>query len=124
MILFRCYYLVSILFGVEQEGTMVLNGSGRDESKITPIKIKIGNTIITQEKSAKLLGIQFNDRQTWTNQIKGTQGVVSGLNKRLFAIKRLKNSSGVKMTLKVRKPPKETTVSKVCRAHGLLLVKC
>ena len=35
------------------------------------------SVIITQEKSAKLLGIQFDDRQTWTNQgIVGIVGIV------------------------------------------------
>ena len=57
----------------------------------SPIEIKIGNSHIKQEKSAKLLGIVFNDKQNWTTQIRGQNGVVSGLNKRLFAIKRLKN---------------------------------
>ena len=63
----------------------------REQSNISPIEIKVGDSYIKQENSAKLLGIVFNDKQNWTTQIRGTNGVVSNLNKRLFAIKRLKN---------------------------------
>ena len=63
----------------------------REQSNISPIEIKVGNSYIKQENSAKLLGIVFNDKQNWTTQIRGQNGVVSNLNKRLFAIKRLKN---------------------------------
>ena len=55
------------------------------------VVIKVGNSYIKQENSAKLLGVMFNDRQNWSTQIRGQNGVVSNLNKRLFAIKRLKN---------------------------------
>ena len=68
-----------------------MNKKTRDESNINPIEITIGNSTIKQENAAKLLGIYFNDRQNWSTQIQGPQGVVSALNKRLFAIKRLKN---------------------------------
>ena len=60
-------YMVSngLVANATKTSLVILNTDkkNRDESKTTPIQIKIGNTIITQEKSAKLLGIQFNDRQ-------------------------------------------------------------
>ena len=60
----------------------------RDASDICPIEIKIGSSYIKQERSAKLLGIVFNEKQKWSTQIRGPNGVVSGLNKRFFAIKK------------------------------------
>ena len=57
-----------------------------------PITIKIGGEEITQEKSAKLLGITFDDDLKWNSQIHGKGGLVSSLNQRLFGIRRLKNT--------------------------------
>ena len=73
----------------------------RDASASCPVEIKIGNSYVKQEKSAKLLGIVFNEKQNWTTQIRGPNGVVSGLNKRLFAIKRLKNYINKKSLTKI-----------------------
>ena len=73
----------------------------RDASDICPIEIKIGSSYIKQERSAKLLGIVFNEKQKWSTQIRGPNGVVSGLNKRLFAIKKLKNYINVKSLTKI-----------------------
>ena len=56
------------------------------------LSIKIGGEIITQERSAKLLGITFDDDLKWNSQIHGKGGLVSSLNQRLFGIRRLKNS--------------------------------
>ena len=72
-----------------------------DASASCPVEIKIGNSYVKQEKSAKLLGIVFNEKQNWTTQIRGPNGVVSGLNKRLFAIKRLKNYINKKSLTKI-----------------------
>ena len=55
------------------------------------IHIKFGDAIIKQEKSAKLLGLVFDENQGWKTQIYGKGGLLSQLNKRLFAIRRLKN---------------------------------
>ena len=73
----------------------------RDASDICPIEIKIGSSYIKQERSAKLLGIVFNEKQKWSTQIRGPNGVVSGLNKRFFAIKKLKNYINVKSLTKI-----------------------
>ena len=51
------------------------------------ISIKIENEVIKQEKSAKLL--TFDENQGWKTHIYGTGGLISQLNKRLFAIRRL-----------------------------------
>ena len=54
--------------------------------------ITVGESIVTQEKTAKLLGIQIDDDQKWTSQITGTGGVIPSLNSRLYLLKRLKNN--------------------------------
>ena len=62
-------------------------------NKVTenPIQIKIGDAKITQEKSAKLLGMMMEDSQFWTSHFYGKGGVLSALNQRLFILCRLKN---------------------------------
>ena len=56
----------------------------------TQISLKIGDATITQVKQAKLLGITFNDKLNWNDQIYGTGGLVNSLNQRIFLIRRLK----------------------------------
>ena len=63
--------------------------------------MKLGNAIITQEKSAKLLGITFNDKQDWKTHVEGPGGVITSLNRRLFSLKRLRNHIDKKSMLKV-----------------------
>ena len=66
---------------------MLLNGKNKE-----PMTITVGESIVTQEKTAKLLGIQIDDDQKWTSQITGTGGVIPSLNSRLYLLKRLKNN--------------------------------
>ena len=63
--------------------------------------IKIGNELVRQEKSAKLLGITFEGNQKWSDHIFGTGGILANLNQRLFFIRRLKNHIGPKALLKI-----------------------
>ena len=76
---------------------MVINKL-KDEA---PIKIKIGDSFIKQEKSAKLLGVKIEENQSWNEQINGKGGVISSLNQRLFLIKRLKQQINTKQQKKV-----------------------
>ena len=62
----------------------------KEEAHI-PIKLKIGNDYVMQEKSAKLLGITFDENQKWQTHINEKGGLISTLNQRLFMIRRLKN---------------------------------
>ena len=41
------------------------------KNQVEPIKITVGDEIITQEPSAKLLGMTFDDNQKWQSQING-----------------------------------------------------
>ena len=66
---------------------MIRNGKNKE-----PITIKVGESTVTQEKTAKLLGIQIDDDQKWTTQITETGGVLPSLNSRLYLLKRLKNN--------------------------------
>ena len=60
--------------------------------------IKIGEVEVKQEKSAKLLGINFNDKLNWNDHIQGTGGVVSALNSRLYMVNKLKSHVGKKIS--------------------------
>ena len=51
-----------------------------------PISIRIGETRVTQEDHAKLLGITFGEKQDWKEQIYGKGGLLSALNQRIFLI--------------------------------------
>ena len=67
---------------------MMLNSNRKkDES---PLEIHIGNALVKQESSAKLLGVKIEDNQKWKEQVSGSGGVIKSLNKRLFFIRRLK----------------------------------
>ena len=68
---------------------MLLNSHKKADEE--PTEIKIGNALVKQESSAKLLGIKIEENQQWNEQINGTGGVIKSLNKRLFFIRRLKN---------------------------------
>ena len=46
------------------------------ERKDEIISIKIGNDYVSQEKSAKLLGVTFDANQGWKTQIYGPGGVI------------------------------------------------
>ena len=67
---------------------LILNNKNREENQI---KIKIGKAIVTQEASAKLLGMTFNEKQEWSTHIFGKGGLISSLNSRIYMIRRLKN---------------------------------
>ena len=54
--------------------------------------LKIGKETVTQESHVKLLGITIDLNQRWETQINGSGGVLSALNSRLFAIKRLQKA--------------------------------
>ena len=54
----------------------------------SPMTIKVGETLITQEESTKLLGIQIEESQKWNLHL--TQ-LTKTLNSRLFQIRRIKN---------------------------------
>ena len=61
-----------------------------NKSKEEQIKISIGPATITQEKSAKLLGMTLDDSQSWSTHFYGKGGVLSALNQRLFTLRRMK----------------------------------
>ena len=77
---------------------IILNQKTRKDEVIS---IQIGNDYVSQEKSAKLLGVTFDANQGWKTQIYGTGGVIMSLNRRLFAIRRLRNHLDNKSLLKL-----------------------
>ena len=66
---------------------MILNQ--KQDLKVNPICINIGNEIIKAESSAKLLGVTLGYDQKWKSQI---QSIVSNLNSRLYLLRRLARS--------------------------------
>ena len=71
-------------FNPRKTSMVILNYKSKPGEEIS---IKIENEVIKQEKSAKLL--TFDENQGWKTHIYGTGGLISQLNKRLFAIRRL-----------------------------------
>ena len=71
------------------------------KANLDPITIKIGKEVITQEKTAKLLGMSLDDNQQWKTHITGTGGVISNLNQRLYKLRRLRNHVNEKCLQKV-----------------------
>ena len=67
---------------------ILLNAKKESQNKI---EVKIGNSIIEKQKSAKLLGMKFEETMNWQEHIHGKGGVITSLNQRLFLIRRLKN---------------------------------
>ena len=71
------------------------------ESNSLDLTILIGKEVISEVKSAKLLGMTFENSLKWNEHIYGTGGLLASLNQRLFYIRRLKNSIGPKALLKL-----------------------
>ena len=65
---------------------VILNQKERKEEMIS---ITIDKDSVTQENSAKLLGITFDSNQDWKSQIYGPGGMIMSLSRRLFTIRRL-----------------------------------
>ena len=54
-------------------------------------KIRVGDSLVEQTQSAKLLGIVMDEDQKWNSHFCGKNGLMTALNKRLYTIKRLAN---------------------------------
>ena len=67
---------------------MLINNKEQSAEKI---KIKVGDTEIEQESTTKLLGMNIQDNLGWKEHFTDKNGLLSCLNKRLFAIRRVKN---------------------------------
>ena len=65
---------------------IVINKKGEEQ-----MTVKVGETYIEQEHTAKLLGVQVDDEMGWKEQVLGKGGVISALNQRTHLIRRLRN---------------------------------
>ena len=71
-----------LIANASKTSLVILNlKSNKSNSGTNLIKVKIGEEYVNQEKSAKLLGISFNEKQNWKDQIYGKNGVIRALNK-------------------------------------------
>ena len=59
------------------------------------MQIKIGDSIIENQTSAKLQGVKLEDSLKWKEHIQGKGGVITFLNTRLFLTRRPKLKKGV-----------------------------
>ena len=50
-------------------------------SEESPIQIRVGTNIVTQEHSTKLLGVFIEDNQGWKQHFYGKNGLINSLNK-------------------------------------------
>ena len=66
---------------------MLINHKNQTPEKI---KMRVGNIEIEQESTTKLLGMNIQDNLGWKEHFTGTNGLFASLNKRLFAIRRIK----------------------------------
>ena len=80
---------------------LLLNAKKKDIEENDEIRVTVGNVELRKQPSAKLLGMTFNEKQTWKDHIHGKGGVLSALNSRLYIIRRLKNHLGMKSLTKV-----------------------
>ena len=92
---------------------MAANGLAANPSKTTFIilndkqkgaktrKVQVGEVEISQERSAKLLGVTMDDSQKWNTQIYGKGGTLSSLSSRMFIVKRIQNQVGKKSIKKI-----------------------
>ena len=67
---------------------VILNQKERKDEKIS---ITIGLDSVSQENSAKLLGITLDSNQGWKSQMYGPGGMIMSLNSRMFTFRRLRN---------------------------------
>ena len=82
------YGVNGLVANPKKTSLIILNQKVRKDEVI---KIKFGNDYVSHEKSAKLLGVTFDSNQGWKTQIYGSGGVIMSLNRRLFAIRRLRS---------------------------------
>ena len=57
-------------------------------------EVQVGNVLIKQEKSAKLLGVTMDDNLRWNTQIYVTGGTISSPNSRIVIVNRIVNQVG------------------------------
>ena len=88
-----------LLVNPSKTSLVILNSKRKKED--SPIQIKEGNEKVTQSSSAKLLGINFNEKQKWDTKIQGPGGVTAALNKRLVVERRLRNLIAQKALLTI-----------------------
>ena len=56
-----------------------------------PLSLQVGSNVVTQEHFTKLLEMMIYAKLDWKEHFYGKNGLISSLNKRLFAIRRVAN---------------------------------
>ena len=66
---------------------MITNGKNKHVKRT----VKVGESVITESKSAKLLGITMDKDQKWSSHFTGKNGLIPALTSGMFTIRRLAN---------------------------------
>ena len=77
---------------------MLLNYKPKKGDEDHKVSIRVDSEIIERERSTKLLGMTIEDNQCWKENFSGKSGLISSLNKRLFAFQKSGQLSTKKQT--------------------------
>ena len=80
---------------------MVLNMKKQCDKLLAESGISIDGTRVKPDSHTKLLGMTIENNQGWNEHFKGTNGLISALNKRTFTIRRIKQQIPIKCTMRV-----------------------
>lgn len=83
-----CFMASNGLVANPKKTVYMLLGRNRKEREIIHT-IKVGDSLITNSPHSKLLGVTVDEEQCWKEQFCGKGGLISSLNSRLFAIRRI-----------------------------------
>ena len=85
---------------------LIMNNKEEEE-----VKVKVGNLLITQDRTSKLLGINIDDDMGWKSHVYRKGALLPSLNQRTHLNRRLRNHIGVD---KLRKVADSLWASKLC----------
>ena len=80
---------------------MVLNMKKQCDKLLAEQGISIGGITVKPDNQTKLLGMSIENNQGWNEHFNGPMGLINALNKRTFAIRRIKEQIPLKNTMRV-----------------------
>ena len=83
----KTFKIHGLVANASKTAFILFNAKNLDNAEV---ELKIGETTIKKQSSAKLLGMKFEDNQKWREHVQGKNGVISALNSRLYLIRRLR----------------------------------
>ena len=80
---------------------MILNRTKAEMEDVNLNSIIVDGVKIQASTHTKLLGVEIQDNQAWTEHFKGKNGLISSLDKRTFAIRRIANQIPNEQVMKI-----------------------